>query len=52
MFSQHRVGTPDLSWEVREDLLEKLPSRGDNEGTREVRESGPGSRAARAKALW
>lgn len=33
VFGQHRVGAPDLSWEVREGFSEKLQSKDENEET-------------------
>lgn len=44
VLSQHRGGTSDLSWEVREGVSEKLQLK----ELREMRKSRPGSRTARA----
>lgn len=36
--SQHRVGAPDLTWEIREGFSEKLQSKDEKEGTQEDEE--------------
>lgn len=38
VFSQHRVGAPDLTWEIREGFSEKLQSKDEKEGTQEDEE--------------